>query len=149
MKRFFLAWAVAFGCVGAGIGGVRQAAAANWTVCATGCSFTTIQKAINSPTVHSGDTIKIRAGTYVENVTIPGTNPNALLSLTLYGAGEGATKIDGGAAGTTLYVNSGLTVTISDLTVTNGKAYPASGIVNLVSTLTLEKVTVSGKPGSG
>ncbi|MCS7197341.1 MAG: right-handed parallel beta-helix repeat-containing protein [Candidatus Bipolaricaulota bacterium] len=39
-----------------------------WTVCAQGCDFATIQQAIEA--AHPGDTIKIEAGLYTENLVI-------------------------------------------------------------------------------
>lgn len=42
--------------------------AADWTVCASGCTYTTIQAAI--ATAGAGDTITVSAGTYAENLTV-------------------------------------------------------------------------------
>ena len=47
-----------------------SAHAATFTVCATGCQFTSIQAAVNAAS-GSDHTIEVRAGTYSENVTIP------------------------------------------------------------------------------
>ena len=52
------------------------------TVCASGCSYTSVQAAVNA--APSGATISIAAGTYLEAVAIS-------KSVTLVGAGAGAT----------------------------------------------------------
>lgn len=57
------------------------------TVCAHGCDYVTVQSAVND--ARSGDTIKIGAGTYFENVVID------RVGLVLSGAGEDRTTIDG------------------------------------------------------
>ena len=49
-------------------GGVRSVKAAIITVCASGCDYTTIQAAINA--ANPLDIIDVKAGTYVEQVTI-------------------------------------------------------------------------------
>jgi predicted outer membrane repeat protein len=61
--------------------------AADRFVCAQGCVFVTVQSAVDSSA--SGDTIHIGKGTYFENVLIDDK------SLTLVGAGEDYTAIDG------------------------------------------------------
>ncbi len=67
---------------------------------------------------YSGDdvTINVAAGTYTENDTISGASFN---SLTIAGAGASTTTLNGNQAGSVFTINGG-TVTIDDLTITNG-----------------------------
>jgi len=67
---------------------------------------------------YSGDdvTINVAAGTYTENDTISGASFN---SLTIAGAGASTTTVNGNQAGSVFTINGG-TVTIDDLTITNG-----------------------------
>ena len=69
---------------------------------------------------YAGDdvTIDVAAGTYDENDTIP---TSSLDSLTIQGAGQGATFVDGTQADSVIIVQSG-TVAMSDLTIENGQA---------------------------
>ncbi len=62
---------------------LTPAQAATFTVCASGCTHTTIQAAVNAAAAAAGaDTINVSAGTYAESVTIPaGAGP-----LTINGA---------------------------------------------------------------
>jgi hypothetical protein len=41
-------------------------AATTWTVCASGCDYTSIKAAIAAPMTLEGDTLAITAGTYTE-----------------------------------------------------------------------------------
>jgi pectin methylesterase-like acyl-CoA thioesterase len=41
-------------------------AATTWTVCASGCNYTSIKAAIAAATTRNGDTVAIAAGTYTE-----------------------------------------------------------------------------------
>jgi hypothetical protein len=88
---------------------LAQPAAA--ATCAVPAGYATIAAALADP---GCATIQVAAGTYYENLVVSH-------SLTLEGAGQGATIIDGGAAGRVIDVGPGLTVQIRDLTVTNGK----------------------------
>ncbi len=91
----------------------------------------------------NGDTVHIAAGTYLENITID-------KSVTLQGAGQGMTIIDGNASDTVVTIGAAQTihVTLADLTITNGAGSTGGGILNSPqavtnSLTTLNRVTVS------
>src|ERR1700747_3133731 len=85
----------------------------------------------------SGDTIRVAAAIYTENFTLDE-------SLNILGAGASTTVIDGGGARTVITIpNSAAHVTLSKLTIRNGKASSGGGINNS-GTLTLTNSTVSG-----
>ncbi|MGI8854357.1 MAG: choice-of-anchor Q domain-containing protein [Thermomicrobiales bacterium] len=87
----------------------------------------------------NGDAITVAAGTYTESVTI--AKP-----LTITGAGQNATKIDGGNANQVLHINTGANVTIRKLTVQNGNGGPGGGIYN-GGTLLLTDAAVNTNTG--
>lgn len=96
--------------------------AATFTVCASGCDYTTVQAAVNGAS--AGDTISLAAETFAETVTVD-------RDLTIQGAGTAASVIDGGAAGTVLTVQAGTTVTLTSLTIRNGRTTGnGGGILN-------------------
>ncbi len=109
-----------------------------------GNPFCTIQAAVDAAV--SGDTIEIAAGTYTENVIID-------KSVTLLGAGPGVngTFVDGGGAGTVIFVMPpAAAVTISNMTITGGDSdMGGGGIGNAGATLTLINITVSGNTSTG
>jgi pectin methylesterase-like acyl-CoA thioesterase len=73
-----------------GLGGTAyRTDAARVIVCPSGCAFSSIQAAIDAAPV--GAAIKIKPGTYAEQVTIS-------KDLTLSGSGADTTVIDGGGA---------------------------------------------------
>jgi hypothetical protein len=76
--------------------GAAPAFATTWTVCSSGCDFTSIQDAVNSAV--SGDTIQLEAGTYFENVCVTGP---------LFGRGTFVLAIRGAGASTTTVNGSG------------------------------------------
>jgi len=85
----------------------------------------------------SGDTVMVSAATYTETLTVS-------LNLNLIGAGASTTIIDGRASGTVVSIsNPTAHVTLSNLTVRNGKANSGAGINNS-GTLTLSNSTVTG-----
>jgi hypothetical protein len=45
---------------------IEAQAATTWTVCASGCDYSSIRTAIAAPTTLDGDTLAIGAGTYTE-----------------------------------------------------------------------------------
>ena len=118
------------------------AVAGTLKVCPTGCTYTTIQSAID--VAQTGDSIKIAPGTYTENLLID--SPVAATKLTLIGNGPTQTIVDGNQQDTVLEVGTDYDVTIRGATFTNGKALPAGGILNH-GTLKLINVTVRQNVG--
>ena len=104
----------------------------------------------------SAATIQIANGTYDENVVIGG-------SVSLVGASQTNTVIDGGGLDTTVnIIGASATVGLSDLTITDGMAAQGGGIRSSGLSLGLSHVTVSrntaeppttvttgGNPGEG
>ena len=85
----------------------------------------------------SGDTVIIAAATYSENLTIN-------ISLNVFGSSASTTIIDGGLRGAVVTVsNATAHVTLSNLTLRNGKNTNGGGIKNS-GTLTLTSSTVRG-----
>jgi pectin methylesterase-like acyl-CoA thioesterase len=74
---------------GLGLLGPAATGSATLTVCPSGCQYTTIKAAF--AVAHNGDRISIGAGTYAGGFTVRA-------SVSLIGAGRGATTIKGGAA---------------------------------------------------
>jgi hypothetical protein len=101
--------------------------AVTYTVCPSGCDYSSIQAAVDAAAV--GDTILIGAGTYQENVEV-------YKGLTLSGTGPELTVIDGNnAAGvlwTEAYPNEAAPngITLSGVTVQNGASIDGAGITN-------------------
>ena len=115
------------------------ASAATYSVCASGCNYSTIQAAVTAAAA-AGSTLNISAGTYKERVSIS-------KSLTLVGAGVGQTIVDGSAGGSVFTIASGATVSISGMTIQNGKAGYGAGIYNS-GTLTVNNCKVTGNAGT-
>jgi hypothetical protein len=85
----------------------------------------------------SGDSVIVAAATYAEHLTIG-------VSLNLSGAGVGKTIIDGGSSGTVVTVSSAhALVTISNVTIRNGRAINGGG-VNNSGALTINHSSISG-----
>jgi predicted outer membrane repeat protein len=131
-------------------------AAATWTVCASGCDYSSIKAAIAAPTTLDGDTLAIAAGTYTE----PGILVNK--SLTLQGKSAATTIVQAAASKGTatdrmFTVPAGVTVTLQNLTVRYGRPTGAGGGLANFGTLTLIRSTIhsnaatqfSQTPGGG
>jgi hypothetical protein len=84
----------------------------------------------------SGDTIRVAAAIYTEYFTLG-------KSLNILGARSSTTIIDGGGARVVTISNTAAHVTLSKLTIRNGRATSGGGISNS-GTLTLTNSTVSG-----
>jgi len=98
------------------------------TVCASGCQHTSVKAAVAA--APAGGTVFVHAGTYVESVSVD-------KSLTLQGAGQNVTEIDGNRTAPVLTVAAGTTVTVRNLGLVRGQ-----GVVNAGS-LTLHEATVA------
>lgn len=107
-----------------------EARAATLDVCPSGCSYATIQGAVTAAA--AGDTITIAAGTYTLTAQILINKP-----LTIIGAGEDQTIIDGGLANTHGTASDGMIrvhtsreglINLSGFTVQNFSRKNASGI---------------------
>ncbi|HVS85878.1 MAG TPA: cadherin-like beta sandwich domain-containing protein [Gaiellaceae bacterium] len=100
------------------VGGSVARAGSTITVCASGCSQTTIQAAVDA--AGSGDTIQVSAGTYAEDVTVakPVTlegvqaGPTKVRSITITGSGV---TVDGFT-----FTSSGVQVSVSSPTTLSG-----------------------------
>jgi len=90
----------------------------------------------------SGDTVKVAASTYKENLAIG-------ISLNILGANARTTIVDGKQSGTVFTISTGV-VLLSGLTIQNGSAAGgfAGGIANK-GTLTVSNCTITGNDGSG
>ena|GEM_PF-2155402 len=100
-------------------GVVRPVTAATLEVCPSGCSYTSIQAAIDAAS--DGDTISIGAGTYYEHLTLN-------KQVDLVGSGANQTTIDGSTTeGVIIEVTVRKAVTISGVTIRNGLARKEGG----------------------
>lgn len=101
--------------------------------------FGTITAALKH--AHSGDSIEIAAGTYVENIHIgKNSKKGEKISLTITGSVSGSTIIDGGGNGTVVSIFPQAVVTLFAVTIQNGSA---SGITVRDATLALSNSVVS------
>jgi len=121
---------------------------------APGNGVCTLRAAIQETNALAGpDTINLPAGTYL--LSIAGADEDASATgdldiaddLTITGADQATTIIDGGGLDRVFDVHSGSTVEISGVTVQNGSLWYGAGIRNN-STLTLTSSTVSGNTGA-
>ncbi|MCC7022112.1 MAG: hypothetical protein IT338_04755, partial [Thermomicrobiales bacterium] len=113
-------------------------------VCPSGCAYTSLQAAIaGTPT---GGTIRLCPGTYATSVVVP-------KNLTIIGAGDGdgGTILDGGTTSRVFDIASGVTVTITDLTITRGNGDVGGGILVRPdgASLTMERVQVTNCQSTG
>jgi hypothetical protein len=107
-------------------------------------SSTTACKTIGHAISHasSGDSIRVAAATYHENLGIGE-------SLKIIGASTGTTIIDGGGVGRSVAINStSAVVSLSRLTVRNGRSYFGGGIFN-EGTLTISNCAITGNIARG
>jgi DNA-binding beta-propeller fold protein YncE len=89
-----------------------------------------------------GDTIRIAAGTYAENLAIS-------KSLNLVGVNKATTIIDGGGTGRVVLINGTPNVGISSITMRNGQAIGNGGGIINAGTLTLRDSIVRDNAANG
>ena len=92
--------------------GATAASAATRDVCASGCSYATVQAAVDAAT--AGDTISVAAGTYTGNVVVNKAN------LTIDGAGSGSTTLTAASGNRIAPGVNADGLTVSDLKITGG-----------------------------
>lgn len=96
------------------------------------------------------DTINFDSALNGQKITLTSGQLNVDKDLTISGPGANNLAVDGNAQSRVFYINPGKTVTISDLTITNGSG---GGIVNSGlggnATLAITNCTVSGNSGGG
>ncbi|MCX6021034.1 MAG: hypothetical protein NTZ05_04770, partial [Chloroflexi bacterium] len=90
---------------------------------------------------HGGALVQVPAGTYNERITL-GKN------IRMVGAGPKTTILDGQAGGPVLTVNSGVTASVSDVTIRNGAGTNGGGVVNS-GTLSVKNSAVRGNTAGG
>ena len=114
----------------------RQTLAGSPDVCATTCTYSTIQEALNDDNT-VGTTLILAGETFTENVEIT-------RSITLVGAGSGLTIIDGQLAGTVIHISGSPVVSISGLTIQRGDttSVDGGGLLNEGGTVNLSNVIV-------
>jgi hypothetical protein len=109
-----------------------------------GTALRNIQTAVDQ--VNNGGTVQIAAGTYNENIVIPGGK-----NVTIDGAGAASTTVDGGDAGNVFTISGG-TVTISDLEIRDGAPSgfdQGNGIASEFANLTVLRVVITSNEGAG
>jgi CSLREA domain-containing protein len=121
--------------------------------CATDVGTCTLRAAIQEANEQGGGTINLNPGTYTLSIKPDGALPLAATgdldiygALTISGGGADKTIVDGGGIDRVFAVQVASRVTLSDLTVRNGKSLPGDdggGIWNY-GDLTLENVTITG-----
>jgi|GEM_PF-4902972 len=122
---------------------VGMASAATWTVCSSGCDYTSIQDAINVSS--NGDTVQVQSGKYYEKVMVV---DKAWLTLQGVDTGGGKPVIDGSGTGTPLTLDT-YYVTVDGFAVTNGSGHGIfiPGVAG--DPITITNSTISGNSGNG
>ncbi len=117
---------------------VRGATAATLNVCKSGCTYSTIQTAINAAV--AGDTVLVDDGVYTENIDFSG---KAVTVQSVNGAAS--TTIDGNQSGSVVvFENNETNNSILDgFTVTNGTAALGGGIYGYETSPTIINCTIS------
>jgi hypothetical protein len=123
-----------------------QASAATITVINTSDSGAgSLRQAISDSS--SGDTVNFDSSLNGQTITLTSGELLINKNLTITGPGANLLAINGNAAGRVFDITSGINVTISGLTITNGNAGVGGGILN-GATLTITNSTLSGNSAS-
>jgi predicted outer membrane repeat protein len=115
------------------ISAITVQASAEWTVCESGCDFTSIQAGINS--ANPGDTLLLTSVFYYENVVVH-------KNINIHGKAPGKTIVHGGENGIVFMIEPGVRTVISNLEIIYGSAPNGSGVYNNGGTVILSKVEV-------
>jgi hypothetical protein len=118
--------------------------------CTQAAPCATVQRAVAVST--AGGTVHVGAGTFPTQLDLTGS------AITIVGAGQKQTFLDGGGVSSVIDISQGdfvSPITITDLTIQHGNdkgndaRNPAGGIFFLRGSLTLDRVTVSRNTGEG
>lgn len=93
------------------------------SACTSGATGCTLRAAITDANSNAGSTISVQAGTYTLLVGLLTLSANT----TIFGADSSTTIIDGNSATQVLVINSGVTASISDVTIRNAKTTATDG----------------------
>ncbi len=96
----------------------------------------------------TGDTITFSNKLKGQTITLTSGELDVTSSITISGPGAGKLAVSGGGSSEVFNIDSGVTATISGLTITDGYAADGGGINNL-GTLTLEHSAVTGNQANG
>ncbi len=95
-----------------------------------------------------GDTITFSNKVKGQTITLTSGELNVTSSITIQGPGAGKLAVSGGGSSEVFDIGSGVTATISGLTITDGNAANGGGISN-AGTLTLESCAVTDSQATG
>jgi len=110
------------------------AAATTWTVCSSGCDFTSIQSAVDAAS--GGDTIELGPETFEEHVVVAN-------ALTIRGAGPDSTVVDGNGSGTVFHTDLPGPILLADMSIQNG----ATGVA--ARQVQIDNCIIRGNTASG
>jgi hypothetical protein len=120
------------------------ATAETWTVCSSGCDYTSIQVAIES--ANRGDTIELGAETFYENIIVH-------KGLTIRGAGPGLTIVDGSDGANVFYIGFDTwtqeTVVLSGMTIQNGSGQGGGVRAGNLGRVTIDNCVIRDNEGEG
>jgi hypothetical protein len=123
-------------------GGVAEPT--TWTVCSSGCDFTSIQAAVDAS--GDGDTIELGAETFRETVRVP-----RFKSLTILGAGKTATVVEATSENPApAFYGEDASVSLANMTIRNGRAGGVQArSLNLNNCLVTDNEWPEGTPHGG
>jgi parallel beta-helix repeat protein len=135
LRKFLMGLCLSVGIVSYGV----LAQAATLDVCPSGCTYSSIQDAIDAAV--DGDTVLVDDGTYTENINFLG---KAITVISVNG--PESTIIDGNASGSVVTFDSGegTNSVLSGFTICNGVADNGGGIYCDNSSPTITNCTISG-----
>ena len=112
-----------------------------------GYTWTTAKLTIKNATgtVNNGGTVNIAQGTYTGT---DNTNINITKNMTIIGANQNNTIINAQGVYQIFNINPGVTVTLQNLTLTNGYSYSSGGAIDNEGKLTVSDSTFAGNTGT-